>query len=187
MGKVVEPEFTVDWLGVKTRYWTPHLNRLVDKPARALEIGSYEGRSAIWTIENILIHPQSTLICVDPWPDEDVETRFDRNTFRYRRIQKRKGLGQDVLREMDRHSFDFIYVDGDHSRPGTMTLSVLAWELLKVGGILIWDDYLWKNPNKHECVGLPKPAIDAFLALYEHEIRLLHRGYQVIVERTAGE
>jgi predicted O-methyltransferase YrrM len=32
---------------------------------RFLEVGSYEGRSAVWLLSNILTHPTSRLYCVD--------------------------------------------------------------------------------------------------------------------------
>ena len=32
-----------------------------------LEIGSFEGKSTIWFLENILQNPNSTITCIDPW------------------------------------------------------------------------------------------------------------------------
>ncbi|MFK7974058.1 MAG: hypothetical protein AB8B66_04285 [Rickettsiaceae bacterium] len=40
---------------------------------------------------------------------------------------------------------------------------VSAWELLKVGGIMIMDDYLWKGYPEARLT--PKPAIDGFLSI----------------------
>ncbi|WP_352557743.1 class I SAM-dependent methyltransferase [Mesorhizobium caraganae] len=37
--------------------------------------------------------------------------------------------------------FDLVYVDGCHERESVMMDSVLAWGMLKLGGMLIWDDY----------------------------------------------
>ena len=34
-----------------------------------LEIGSYEGRSTVWFVENLLNNEKSTITCVDPWED----------------------------------------------------------------------------------------------------------------------
>src|SRR5574343_585970 len=34
-----------------------------------LEIGSFEGRSAIWFLENMLLNEKSTITCIDPWLD----------------------------------------------------------------------------------------------------------------------
>jgi len=34
-----------------------------------LEIGSYEGMSTVWFVENFLNNEKSTITCVDPWDD----------------------------------------------------------------------------------------------------------------------
>ena len=57
------------FLGNKTQ---EDFDRLLDefrgKPnLKFLEIGSFCGNSAAWTIENILTDKTSTLTCIDPW------------------------------------------------------------------------------------------------------------------------
>ena len=47
--------------------WSRWLAEFKDKPCHALEIGSYLGESAVWFAENILTHPESTLLCLDAW------------------------------------------------------------------------------------------------------------------------
>ncbi len=32
-----------------------------------LEIGSYEGKSTTWFLDNLLLSKDSTITCVDPW------------------------------------------------------------------------------------------------------------------------
>jgi len=54
---------------------------------------------------------------------------------------------------------------------------VLAWRLLPVGGVIVWDDYLWHSPTKPDTLP-PKPAIDAFVSMYPVEV--VHREWQVI-------
>jgi len=36
-------------------------------PLMILEVGSFEGSSATWLAENLLVHPASRLLCVDSW------------------------------------------------------------------------------------------------------------------------
>lgn len=47
---------------------------------------------------------------------------------------------------------------------------------------IAFDDYLWDDPqwNQH---GTPKPAIDAFLAIYREKLQLLETGWQVWVRK----
>ena len=61
-------------------------------------------------------------------------------------------------------SADFVYVDGSHEALDVLEDAVISFCLLKIGGIMIFDDYNWNsraalaNPLLH-----PKPAIDAFV------------------------
>ena len=96
-----EYEFTVDWVTNNVENWTQHLGELRGKAdLRALEIGSYEGRSAIWFLGEILTHPSSRITCVDLFGVTEIESRFDRNigasgvAFK---VDKIKGNSQDVL------------------------------------------------------------------------------------------
>jgi len=59
--------------------------------------------------------------------------------------------------------------------------AVLCWPLLKKGGLLTFDDYEWDgDPDPLNC---PKPAIDAFLDVFEGHYELIHQAYQVTVEK----
>ena len=50
------------------------------------------------------------------------------------------------LRKVD-GSYDIVYIDGWHSAFGAMADGVMSWPLLKVGGVMIFDDYLWVPPK----------------------------------------
>jgi len=60
----------------------------------------------------------------------------------------------------------------------------LSWPLVKCGGIVIFDDYLW-NPN-WPVEYRPQIAIDRFMAEFRSELEILHRGYQVMVRKVAA-
>lgn len=179
------PSYTQDWLTRKLPHWQRHLSHLAGKPIQGIEIGSFEGRSACWLLDNIFTNAESQLTCIDPWTNRDVEERFDKNVGPYSNLRKIKARSHEVLRCFSHDSYDFIYVDGDHSTLGVLEDAVLSFRLLNIGGVMIFDDYLWKNPNKWPCVGLPQPAIDVFLSIYCHHIEVLHKSYQVIVRRVS--
>ena len=63
------PVFTSDWTGALRNIWPAHVLPLLDRqrPVNWLELGSYEGRSALWTIENMFLNPDSRVTCVDGW------------------------------------------------------------------------------------------------------------------------
>ena len=71
-----EDEFSADWVTDDAKIWEQHVAHLKDVPeARGLEIGSFEGRSAIWFLENILTGDSARLTCVDTFPTEEMEGR----------------------------------------------------------------------------------------------------------------
>lgn len=151
-----------------------------------LEIGSYEGGSAIWFLDNVLTAPDATLTCVDPFLDASYELRFDHNIRRsgeQGKVTKLKGFSEAVLPELPHESFDLIYVDGSHRAVNVLMDAVLAWRTLKPGGTMIFDDYRWMPENPPHL--RPQMAIDLFLETFEGEYELLLKDYQVAVERRA--
>ena len=180
-------EFTVDWVSNNVEDWRKHLGEFRGKPdLRSLEIGSYEGRSAIWFLEEILTHHSSRITCVDLFEVAEIEARFDRNVEASGvafKVHKIKGDSQVVLRQLGAQKFDFIYIDGSHTAKDVLLDTALSWGLLKEGGLLIFDDYRLRiewHPSRR-----PKMAIDAFLEIFDPYIETLHFGYQVIVRRKA--
>lgn len=78
--------------------------------------------------------------------------------------------------------FDLIYVDGSHHGDDVMLDVVLFFEHLKVGGVMILDDYLWRYyPRSAE---EPARAINSFLRLCEGRHKLLMAYRQVAIVKT---
>jgi len=168
--------------------WRQDFAKFAGRPGiRMLEIGSYEGRSAVWFLENILTHPDSRLVCIDPFFDPRREMRFDHNIRLCRaeaRLDKRRERSEAVLPQLERASFDLIYVDGSHDAPLVLLDAMLSWELLKPGGILAFDDYEWEPRRPPQ--SRPKLAIDLFLASHAGKYNLLRQAYQVVIEKQEG-
>jgi predicted O-methyltransferase YrrM len=177
-------EFTADWHSSRIPLWEEHLCEFVGKPVRFLEIGSHEGRSAVWLLQNVLTHAESTLTCIDPWPQDTAERRFDANiaeTGQGDQLLKIKSTSFSALKEL-KPPFDFIYVDGSHEARHVIEGAVLSFRLLRSGGILIFDDYWWRA--KGAIRQPPKPAIDCFLELWSDCLELLHKRGQVVVRKA---
>jgi predicted O-methyltransferase YrrM len=85
--------------------------------------------------------------------------------------------------------FDFISIDASHQAPDVLGDAVLAFQLLRVGGVMAFDDYLWSpTPQGTENpILLPKMAIDAFTTAYSRRLRILSGLplYQLYIQRTA--
>ena len=70
-----------------------------------------------------------------------------------------------------------------HLAQDVLVDAVLAFDLLKNGGLMVFDDYKWYTRWADDM--RPQIAIDAFITAYRHQLKLVHRGYQVIVEKRA--
>ena len=79
--------------------------------------------------------------------------------------------------------FDFIYIDGDHTSNGVYEDAILSFPLLKQGGIMAFDDYLWKHDSKNPELE-PKMGIDKFLKDNEKEVKVIVNGYQIWIEKV---
>lgn len=194
-------KYTKDWTSDNFKVWFPILQHLRDRPATYLEIGSYEGRSTVWMAENIFTHPESKMLCIDPWDLEEnvyksnndmlsVKENFINNTSEFReKIVAFEGYSFDVLCTLNAHppeqksSFDVIYVDGDHRTLPVLQDCVLAWGLLPVGGVMIFDD-VGSGDDTTPVDSLPKIAVDSFLTAIHGKYRSLYFGYQTIIQRT---
>ena len=80
------------------------------------------------------------------------------------------------------YQFDFIYIDGSHTAPDVMTDACMAFGLLKKGGIMLFDDYLWGDVPG--LLHRPKLAIDLFVTLFSEKAELLMLGYQLAVRKV---
>lgn len=206
--------FTSDWFSHVEKTWLELVHQT--KPRTILEIGSFEGRSACWMIDTIpaIVNGGVQLTCIDAWEHEGrhppgvgnaprsntVESRFDHNVSRavrravhpatVRKIRARSIYGlATLLAEGKTGAFDMVYVDGGHSAPDVLADAVLAFRLLRVGGLLIFDDYLWNNAVEHpnDILWVPKPGIDAFMNVHWHSVRPIARKplYQLYATKIA--
>lgn len=193
--------FSQDWFGHNIPRLRSHLGPWRDRPhLRGLEIGSWEGRSACWFLDEILTHPAAHLTCIDTFGGgnehqilnsqelHQIEARFDRNiqcSGAAHKVQKWVGTSPTALIKLQADStlkpYDFIYIDGSHLAADVLQDAVLAWPLLRVGGLMIFDDYqlsLYADATLNPAVG-----IDAFLSGFGAELKVCDRTWQVIIEK----
>jgi predicted O-methyltransferase YrrM len=190
--------YSVDWFSRHIPTWEKVLGEFKGKPITAIELGSYEGRSAAWLLGNILTHPESHLTCVDSWKDgvffaeegkrdidwAQVREKFNANTAAFKNLTVFEGRTTEFFAGRKTPA-DLIYVDADHTAAACLTDAVLSHLLLKPGGIIIFDDYLWAGMT--HAPNVPKAAIDAFMECYSEQYDLLASGYQIILKKKNAE
>lgn len=181
-----ELAFSYDWVSDIEAVWRDALKDLKGKEnLRYLEIGVFEGRSAVWFFQNILTHPTSSMVGIDVFNLENWErciANFGRAGI-LDRSSLLKGRSQDFLKKMNDGEFDLIYVDGDHRARHVFQDIALSWDVLKVGGYMILDDYLIFS-GTHPVDVRPQAPIDSFLSCFFSEIDLIHKcDRQTIVRK----
>ena len=200
-------EFTQDWFSGYIPIWTQLVAQI--KPSKILEIGSFEGRSTCFLIESSAASRDLEIHCVDTWEGgtehatidmSAVEQRFRKNASLAAAtvphevtliIQKKPSLQAltELLSSGHASSFDLIYVDGSHQAPDVLTDAVLSFHLLRTGGLLVFDDYLWsmEPSGKQDPFNMPKPAIDSFVNIYQRKLNVLSAQlYQIYVQKVSA-
>lgn len=173
--------FLRDWVSEHCGNWEKYLGHLKNRSAYGLEIGCFEGRSAAWFLENVLIHQNSRLYCVDNFVVDahDMFLSNMRDGGFLEKIELFAKDSKDALKEIkEEQFFDFAYIDGDHTAFGALRDMVMVFDLLKDGGIMIVDDYTLKDKYS-----FPKPGIDAFLLGAGNLVEVLHKDKQVILRK----
>jgi predicted O-methyltransferase YrrM len=184
--------FSSDWMSKCESEWRELLAPLAGKPdVQVLEIGSFEGRSAIWLLENVLTHPSSRLVCVDLFEGGYAQV-FDDNiaaSGAADRVERHAGLSGLALRRLPPEpAFDFIYIDGSHQPLDVLEDAVLSWRLLRPGGLMTFDDYEMAARRLADFARIARPdiGIDAFLSAAASQLDVVLKSFQITVRKKAG-
>ncbi|MFE1748210.1 class I SAM-dependent methyltransferase [Coleofasciculus sp. H7-2] len=113
-----------------------------------------------------------------------IEGRFDFNisrTVTVKKVRKIVGKSQQILRSLPLDFYDFVYIDGSHIASDVLEDAVLSWALVKVGGMIIFNDYdfIFADNNLQNS----KVGIDAFVAVFYGKIKLIHKSHQILLQK----
>ena len=156
---------TTDFFSINAYYWKKILRTLPEN-FKYLEIGSLEGNSALFIINNFKV---KKVVCVDIWEDENFKEEQHKNFNNYKKninefsniVETFKGTS-DAFFLKQKDKYDVIYIDGSHETDQVYKDIKNSWNILNVNGILICDDYfygnIYKNPDN-----VPSIAINKFV------------------------
>ncbi len=190
---MIVPEYP-NWFEGQKYNFEKHLQEFKGKPnLKFLQLGAYTGDASEWLLTNILTDQSSTLLDVDTWEgSNEVEHKsinfsnvyefYKKRMEPYTNMRSVRNNTENFLRS-NKTIYDFIYVDANHTADAVASDAEYSWELLKRGGILAFDDYMWGQDMKPELT--PRPAIDNFLEFHEGEYTILTKDYQVWIQKNA--
>jgi hypothetical protein len=194
------PTFTADWFSRHIPLWQKHVvPRLAGHPcAHWLEVGSFEGRSALWALDNFLLGSCSTISCIDTWepivPGEgsDFEATFNANVADRPKVHKYKARSSAILPALPLNYYHGAYIDGSHEKGDVLQDVEFVLPLLRSHALLIFDDYdtrqwgeLLKPQSAASKFSGVRQAADLFLSRHGGEFEVLYAGYQLFLRRTS--
>jgi hypothetical protein len=175
-----------DWFSNNMNIWKNYLAPL--KEIKYLEIGSFEGRSAVFVGE---LNNVEEVTCVDTFEgsDELNNINFDlvyKNcSENLKKLNKAYNLIKDTSHnffQKNNKKFNVIYIDGSHLYDDLKKDFINSMNCLDDGGILICDDFLWFFYEKIE-----QNPIGAILECYENykkDLEILFINHQIIFKKT---
>lgn len=192
-------DFTSDWFSDHIGTFLS-IKKELGEVNSILEIGSHEGRSTCWMLQHML-GDNGNITCIDPFQDlglsafdrtyinkiNTIEERFKKNTAQCLKptqtlnvIPTLSFYGLSLLINA-RKEFDFIYIDGGHATDIVLTDAVMCFGLLRPGGIMTFDDYLWDH--EPDFMMRPKLAVDAFINCCYKHLEIIGQGYQLVIQK----
>ena len=161
-----------------------------------LEIGTCEGASLFWLAERFCNTASLKATVVDDWRDfhNDGESRYFRNFKANLELSSHRygsKLSVEIFRDISKvalprllsmgrsNFYDLAYIDGDHTASNVLFDCVLCFELVRVGGLLVFDDYIWGYGN--HTAETPKIAIDSFLSCFSNLIKPVFISCQQVI------
>jgi Methyltransferase domain len=107
------------------------------EPKRLMEIGSFRGYTALFLARHI--SPDAKIVAIDRHPDHGEAYR---KTSFVSMIERRVGETDRAMFVRDEAaSYDFIFVDADHSYQSVRKDTELVLPLLAPAGFIVWHDY----------------------------------------------
>lgn len=194
-------KYTEKWFDPMIPIWSKLFGESVDstKIKNVLEIGCYEGRATSFICENYL-QKGTNYDIVDTFggsleesgmngtakrllKDDFIYNNFIHNISFYPDINFNinKGYSQYILPKLEKtgKKYDFIYIDASHRSDDTFIDAYYAHKMLNSKGLLIFDDYMWKDPNQTNIVCSPEFGIRSFYTMYENLYDIIFKGYQL--------
>lgn len=181
--------FTQDWFSKHVFYWNYIFDHnLKNKPKKILEIGCFEGMSAVFFLKKF---KKSKLHIVDTFQGSkeqvgikdfsSLKKIFLNNTKKNKkRIKIFTMTSKKFLLQDNNCKYDLIYIDGSHFYKDVYFDGKYCLKLLNKGGLLVFDDYFWKFYDGKKN---PINAINKFYNNHKDNIKLIGITSQIFFKK----
>lgn len=192
-------EFTTDWTHT-LKEAEPFLIDLMPEPYKVLEVGAFEGRSVIhWATR----WPKAQIDVIDNWRGgHDHDDTYDWKAIKRRYIKNVKAYGEQIrtfcadspsmlMAMTENHKrgstdpYDFVYIDASHLAADVCLDALIACKLVRVGGIMLFDDFEWTGDEKNMKDLRLQPKLG--IASWSRLVRgweIIYQGYGIMFQRA---
>ena len=187
---IASKKFSQKWFLNNFEVFKHYLPKDLNSNFSYLEIGSYEGLSALNILYNF---KNSKVTTIDLWCESNInseslnvnfnkiEKNFDKNLegYNFNKIKKDSVI---ALRELlkKRTFFDFIYIDGSHNGEDILCDAIESFKLLNIGGIIVFDDIT--NANQNISIQSYK-GFEKFYEIYQKYLKILYLKNIAVIKK----
>jgi hypothetical protein len=178
-----------DWFSGNIIFWEKIVNKI--SKIKYLEIGSFEGRSAVFVKE---LDNLESLTAVDTFEGSDEHKNIDFKKV-YENFKYNLTLGggsedkninffkttSDSFFENNKNYYNLIYIDGNHRYEQVKKDFINSFNFLENNGYIICDDFLWFYYDKIELN--PMKAILECYELYKPKLSIEFIHHQIIFKK----
>lgn len=175
---LITKKTTTDYFSLNAYYWDLIINKNF-KEFSYLEIGSWEGNSALYILKNFTT---KKVVCVDIWDlyddkyKEEHLKRFENFNYNLKEFEKKFTFFKntsDKFFEINKERFDLIYIDGSHDAQQVYKDICNSWAYLNHNGIIVCDDYFYGNISSDKNENVPALSINRFLRENKDMIQII--------------
>ena len=163
-----------------------------NKTIKILEIGTHEGKSAVWMLENLCRADNSTLTSIDPYNVSDKTSPLNNETYnlfinniqlctQYSKFNQYIDYSNNVMPKLiqENKTYDLIYIDGSHIYEDSLDDMNHAHHLLQKDGIMLLDDVGYDYTKSTSVNG----ALKTFLNNHKDTYKILLQEWQWMIQK----
>ena len=188
---LVSKKSTTDYFSLNAYYWDLIINKTFKKFSY-LEIGSWEGNSAMFILKNF---NTKNVTCVDIWDIHNDDGKAEQikrfNNFQSNLVEFNERFlfyksTSDEFFINNKKKYDVIYIDGWHEAPQVYKDICNSWNCLNEGGIVICDDFFYGDIINNKDNNLPAISINRFILENKNKLKILNvNNTQIFIQKIA--